>query len=67
MKKSSTSSTLNTVNTHFSKRRANQRERLEMSEVRGTMSAQIDSDPCLVLQGDTFFYLFKKATAQVGH
>lgn len=38
---------------HFSKRRANQRERLEMSEVRGTMSAQIDSDPCLVLQGNT--------------
>lgn len=37
---------------HFSKRRANQRERLEMSEVRGTMSAQTDSDPCLVLQGN---------------
>ena len=67
MKKSSTSSTLNTVNMHFSKRRANQRERLEMSEVRDTMSAQTDSDPCLVLQGNTFFCLFKKATAQVGH
>ena len=52
---------------HFSKRRANQRERLEMSEVRGTMSAQTDSDPCLVLQGNTLFCLFKKATAQVGH
>ena len=58
MKKSSTSSTLNTVNMHFSKRRASQRERLEMSEVRGTMSAQTDSDPCLVLQGNTFFLSF---------
>lgn len=45
---------------HLSKGRANQRERLETSEVRGTLSAQTDSDPCLVLLRNTFFVFLKK-------
>ena len=52
---------------HFSKGRASQRERLETSEALGTMSEQTNFDTCLVLLRNTFFCLFKKATAQVGH
>ena len=45
---------------HLSKGRTIQRERLETSEARDTMSAQTDFDPCVVLLRNTFFCLLKK-------